>query len=60
MKNNNKATQMQLAKNHSVKAQISSVQAKKVSRELEQVGKRLRNSSRDRGSRARAAKELSC
>ena len=60
MKNNIKATKMQLAKKHSVKAQISITQTKKVSTELGQVSERLKHSLRDRGSRARAAKQVSC
>ena len=54
MKNNIKATKMQLAKNHPVKMQISCVQTKKVSREHKQLSERLK-----RGSRARTAKEVS-
>ena len=60
MKNISKATKMQLAKNPAVKAQINDVQTKKVSTELEQVGKRLKHSLRNRRRRARAAKEVSC
>jgi transposase len=60
MKNNIKATKMQLAKKHAVKAQIDEVQTKNVSTQLEQVGKRLNHSLRNRGRRARAAKEVSC
>ena len=55
MKNNIKATKMQLAKKHPVKTQISSTQTKKVSTELERVGERLKH---DR--RARSAKQVSC
>ena len=60
MKNNSKATKMKLAKKHPVKTQISNTQTKKVSQEIEQLFERLRHPIRDRGSRARAAKEISC
>ena len=60
MKNNIKATTMQLAKNHSVKAQITGTQTKKASRESEQLSERLKYPIRDGGSRARAAKEVNC
>jgi transposase len=59
MKNNIKATKMQLAKKHSVKTQISCEQTKKASIEIEQLSERIKHPMRDRGSRARAAKEVS-
>ena len=60
MKNNIKATKMQLAKKHTVKTQISDVQTKKVSIETDPERERLKHSLRNRGSRARSAKEVSC
>ena len=57
MKNNIKATKMQLAKKHPVKAQISNTQTKKVSKEIGQLSERLKHPMRDRGSRARTAKQ---
>jgi len=60
MKNISKATKMQLAKKHPVKAQISCTQQKKVSREIERLSERLKHPMRDHGNRARAAKEISC
>jgi len=57
MKNNCKSSKMQSAKKYPVKAQITCVQTKKASRELEQLFERLNHSLRYRGSRARAAKE---
>ena len=59
MKNNIKAPKMQLAKKHPVKTQISSMQTKKVSREIEQVSDRFKHPKRDCGSHERAAKEIS-
>ena len=58
MKNNIKATKMQSAKKQPVKAQISSTQTKKVSKEIGQLSERLKHPTRDRGGRARAAKEV--
>ncbi len=60
MKDNIKATKMQLAKKHPVKAQINCVQTKKVSIEPDQERERVKHSLRNRGSRVRAAKEVSC
>ena len=58
MKNNIKATKMQLAKKHLVKAQISTTQTKKESREIEQLSQRMKHPIRERGSRTRAAKAV--
>ena len=44
MKNNNKATKMQLAKKRSVKAPVSCLQTKKVSTELALLSKQLKGS----------------
>jgi len=60
MKNSIKATKMQSAKKHPVKTQISNTQTKKASREIEQLSQRLKHPMRDRGSQARAAKEIGC
>jgi transposase len=59
MKNNIKATKMQSAKKQPVKAQITRVATKKASSELEQLSERMKHPMRDRGSQARAAKEVS-
>ena len=59
MKNISKATNMQSAKKHPVKAQITRVVTKKASRELEQLSERIKHPTPDRGSQARAAKEVS-
>jgi hypothetical protein len=59
MKNNIKATKMQLAKKHPVKTQISSKQTKNVSREIDHLSERLKHLMRDCGSQARAAKKVS-
>jgi transposase len=59
MKNNIKATKMQLAKKHPVKTQISSTQTKKASREIEDLSGRFKHPMRNSGSQARAAKEVS-
>jgi hypothetical protein len=59
MKNSIKATKMQLAKKHPVKARISNMQTKKESREIEQLSNRMKHPMRDHGSQARAAKEVS-
>lgn len=58
MKNISKARKMQLAKKHCVKTQIGSAPTKKVSREIEQASEGLKHPIEDRGSRARAAKEV--
>jgi len=58
VKNNIKATRMQLGKKHSV--QISRVQTKKVSIESDPERERLKLTLRNRGSRASAAKKVSC
>ena len=54
MKNNIKATKMQLAKKRSVKAPVSCLQTKKVSNELALLSKQLRGSLRDRTRVSRA------
>jgi transposase len=59
MKNNIKATKMQSVKKHLVKTQISGMQTKKVSREIELLSEHMQHPIRDHGSRARAAKEVS-
>jgi hypothetical protein len=59
MKNISKATQMQLAKKHPIKAPINNTQTKKVSREIEDLSGRFKHPMRNIGSRARAAKEVS-
>ena len=58
MKNNIKATKMQLAKKHALKVQINDAQTKKVSTELEQVCERVKHSLRHRGPRTRTAKQV--
>jgi transposase len=60
MKNNIKATRMQLAKKHSLKAQINDVQTKKVSIEPDPERQRLKHSLRKRGRRAKAVKRICC
>jgi len=59
MKNNIKATKMQSAKKQPVKVQITRVVTKKGSREIEHLSERMKHPMRDRGSQARAAKEVS-
>lgn len=60
MKNNIKATKMQLAKKHPVKAQTNCLQTNRVSIESDQERERLKHSLRNHGSRERAAKKVSC
>ncbi len=59
MKNISKASKMQLAKKRLVRTQIHSTQTKKVSREINQLSERIKHPKRNRGSQARAAKEVS-
>jgi transposase len=59
MKNNSKATKTESSKKHTVKSEIRSIKTKKVSKELQQLFERLKHPMRDRGSRARTAKEVS-
>ena len=60
MKNSIKAAKMRLAKKHPVKTQIQNAQTKKTSAEISQENKRLIDSLRDRGSRAKAGRQFSC